>query len=135
MKKKPRLRLVREVDVEVHEQWTRTQAALDDMREAGGDPGFTPRDCCDRFATSSKKKLMRVIDTAIENSDTLFDGLTTISIHSESSDDGWEFVVKFWASRQPRLYYTEEMIRACVLWAKAAGVTYAGWQTSIAKGG
>lgn len=134
--KKPALRAVTDVDAEVHEHWQRTQAAFARIAEEHGDQCLTMREMCDRWKTATKKKALRVVEVALESND-VFVGLAAVSVHAEkgAAPGTFDYIVKTWCDREPRIYYTEEKIRAAVLWARGMGVKYDGWTTPVGNGG
>jgi hypothetical protein len=132
---KPALRAVTDIDAEVHEHWQKTKDAFARIEAEHGDACLTRREMCDRWKATTKKKALRVVDAALESSD-IFDGLAAVSIHAEKNGTpgGFDFVVKTWCDREPRIYYTEEAIRAAVLWARGMGIRYDGWATPVNGG-
>jgi len=128
----PDLKVVTDVDAQVHAQEQRTIEALAGIAEQG-DRGVTPREMCDQFLCATKKKALRVIDAVLDQED----GVSAVSIHAvkKDGDDALKILVKVWKDGSPALYAQPEEIRARVLWAAGLGVEYHGWSTPIVNGG
>jgi hypothetical protein len=131
MPEKKLLHVVRSsLDETVDEQWSLTLTAFQKLADEG-DATLTPRDVCHRFSTPSKRTLFKVLDAVIEQ----VEDVSAVSLHGESSPEGFTYVIKVWKLCVPRMAITRDVIRQQVIFAKGLHATYAGWATSIVPAG